>query len=190
MNLLEIEKNMAYILRHAAVLLGYEMDPVGYMKVDDLLKEINNATLKPTLDIVKGIIQNSKKKRFELSEDGIFIRAVQGHSIEGINPEFKKITDEHIQAYHGTTEQALALISQSGFLKSMSRNYIHLSPEKDTAITVGKRYAKGSDVVILVIDLLNLQASGVDVFISSNNVILVKEPIPLEFISILTYVVS
>lgn len=182
MNMLEVEKNMSYILRHAAVLMGYEMDAVGYMRTVDLIDELNKTLKGVTMQDIVDIVMASKKKRFEFDKGKKFIRTVQGHSIESVSPHYEEISDDITEAYHGTTSEAFKDISNCGYVSSMSRNYIHLSRDIDTALKVGSRYAKEfGNIILLKLDVKALKASGVKVFMSSNNVILVKNPIPINF---------
>ena len=86
-------------------------------------------------DAIQAVMTISDKKRFELSEDGLRIRAVQGHStksvyinyVEKVPPEFH---------YHGTAMRFLDSIRKDGLLPG-SRQYVHLSQDEQTALAIG-----------------------------------------------------
>lgn len=52
-------------------------------------------------EVIKNIVNNSDKKRFQISDDGKFIRAVQGHSTVSVDITLKKLVPP-ISLYHGT----------------------------------------------------------------------------------------
>jgi 2'-phosphotransferase len=173
----QLSKNMSYLLRHGAVKEGLTIRDDGYILIDDVLKHIqksmknNSVTIESIIDIVK----NSDKKRFEISEDGDFIRAAQGHSMKNVKTEelLRKLTlNDSFQflCYHGTTLKAIKSINETG-LNKMDRNHIHFSiglPGDDTVIS-GMR---NSSDIIIELDLKKAMNDGIEFYISSNNVIL------------------
>ena len=56
----------------------------------------------------------------------------------------------------------------------MTRQFVHLSDNLDTSISVGKRYAKNNNLLILQIDVFNMVKEGYDFYLSENNVWLIK----------------
>lgn len=147
---------LAFLLRHDK---SYEFDKHGWREVDDLLKNHGY-----TLDMLKDIVENNEKKRYEFSEDKRFIRARQGHSInvdveldERIPPEF---------LFHGTSEDVVDKILKEG-IKKQSRLYVHLSDEPGMAKKVGERHGKSA---VLVVESGKMSKDGIKFYMSRNNV--------------------
>lgn len=125
---------LAYYLRHDDT---YDFDPKGWRSVENLCGDLG-FSLEELVDIVK----NDQKGRFELDEQMMRVRALYGHSVDvypdlqvGIPPE---------TLYHGTSLDRLDNILKEG-LKPMSRKFVHLSADIDTALKVGMRH--GTPVV-------------------------------------------
>ena len=121
------------------------------------------------------VVQQNDKSRFAI-RDGL-IRASQGHSIDvdlGLKPETPPDT-----LFHGTAARFLDSIRTEG-LQSKQRQFVHLSLDEKTAINVGKRHGKA---VVLTINTLAMQRSGLAFYISENGVWLTSE-VPARFIDI------
>lgn len=116
----------------------------------------------------------SNKKRLEIV--GERIRAMYGHSF----PMQIKYEEETPPAmlYHGTAKRFLDSIKKEG-LKPMSRQYVHLSEDTETAKMVGKR--RDFDPVILYIDTAEAIKAGVKFYRANDKVWLCKE-LPPQFI--------
>ena len=106
------EKRLAYLLRHDT---HYAFDVHGWREVLDLV-EHHGFSHEELIAIVK----NSNKQRFEFSDDGLFVRARQGHSIavdvelaEAIPPDY---------LYHGTVATNVLSMIEKG-LVPMSRQH-------------------------------------------------------------------
>lgn len=132
------------------------------------------------LDLTPSLIEQTcitnDKKRFQVSDDGLRIRASQGHSI---NVDLKLIPKEPPAVlFHGTAKRFLESIQREG-LKPGQRNHVHLSTNIDTAIAVGKRYGKP---IILEVDAGVMHQQGYEFFLSDNNVWLVNN-VPTHYIS-------
>jgi putative RNA 2'-phosphotransferase len=63
-----------------------------------------------TLEELQNIVASNDKKRFSLSEDGLWIRANQGHSIE-VELGYAPTTPPDV-LYHGTAERFLTSIKK------------------------------------------------------------------------------
>ncbi|MHB8863236.1 MAG: RNA 2'-phosphotransferase [Pirellulaceae bacterium] len=88
-----------------------------------------------TLEQLHDVVANNDKRRFALGDDGMRIRASQGHSVRHVDldlPAVQPPTD----LCHGTIVQFLASIRAQGLLKR-SRNHVHLSADRETAMKVG-----------------------------------------------------
>ena len=116
-----------------------------------------------------------QKQRYSFSPDGKLIRANQGHSVP-VDVELQvKEPPEYL--FHGTAVRFLEQIRKEGLLP-MSRLYVHLSQDKDTALKVGKRH--GSPVVLKV-SSGQMHRAGHRFFLSENGVWLIKAVGPEDF---------
>lgn len=131
---------MSYILRHHPEDFDLEIKADGSVSVNALLNALSKKFPDITLQDIEKIVKGDKKGRFSFLEEGKSIRANYGHSIEGVNPEYKAVKPPEF-LYHGTTRKAKDKILKEG-LKPMGRNYTHLSINKKEAIKVGKRRDK------------------------------------------------
>jgi putative RNA 2'-phosphotransferase len=84
--------------------------------------------------------------------------------------------------YHGTSDRFIESIKEKGILK-MSRQYVHLSKDIDTAVKVGKRHGKP---VVLVIDTAKMSADGF-IFRLSDNGVWQSEDIPWKYVAEIKY---
>lgn len=150
-------KKISYILRHDPS--GLDMDKHGWVLVEDLLKLVQ--ITKEELDF---IVAENDKKRFSYSEDGLKIRARQGHSIQ-VDVELK-VVDPPKKLYHGTADRFVQSIQKSGLIKG-SRLHVHLSDNVDTAKSVGSRHGKP---VIFEVDSWRMRADGIKFYQSENGV--------------------
>lgn len=165
------EKKLAYLLRHDT---NYTFDSHGWREVCNLVKEYGFSQ-----DELTRIVANSTKQRFEFSEDGQYIRARQGHSIN-VDVELKK-EDPPEYLYHGTSATLVPKIIEEGLCR-MSRQYVHLSADETTAFHVGAR--RRCPVAILKVSARRMSEDGFLFWISRNNVWLTKM-VPPQYISIL-----
>ena len=174
MDYIELGKEITYALRHAPWEYELEMDDKGFVDIEQLLSAINEenkySKIIDKFDIIK-VIEVSNKKRLEIV--GERIRAMYGHSF----PMQIKYEEETPPAmlYHGTAKRFLNSIKKEG-LKPMSRQYVHLSEDTETAKMVGKR--RDSDPVILYIDTAEAIKAGVKFYKANDKVWLCKELSP------------
>lgn len=158
---------LSRILRHKPELIGIELDNNGYVAVETLLNALQNSQFPMTRAILDEVVANNDKKRFSYSDDGLKIRANQGHSVSvdlGLSPQ----TPPPV-LYHGTARDNLDSIWQTG-LTAQSRHHVHLSSDVETAIKVGKRHGA---VAVLRVDTAQMVADGVVFYRSANGVWLV-----------------
>lgn len=155
-DLIKKGKHLSFLLRHDT---EYTFDDHGYREVSDLIK--NHGYTKSELE---EIVSTNDKQRYEFNEYHTKIRARQGHSIN-VNVDLKESTPPDI-LYHGTATRFLDSIYKEG-IKKMSRNYVQLSQNIETATEVGKRH--GSPV-ILEINTKRMVDDGIKFYLSNNNV--------------------
>lgn len=168
---------MSLALRHRPEVIGIQLDDAGWVSVDDLLAGINRQGIAIDRALLQEIVDNNDKKRFAFSEDGLRIRASQGHSVE-VDLQLQPVLPPDI-LYHGTAEKNLESILAEG-IKKVSRQYVHLSATTETALQVGSRHGKP---VLLTIHAQRMTAAGFLFYLSANGVWLTEE-VPAEFVEL------
>jgi len=173
-NEIKVSKFLSYVLRHKPDSIGLTMSENGWVSIDELIRK---SDVNLSISIIKNVVKNIDKQRFHISEDGLRIRANQGHSID-VNLEHSEAKPPKI-LYHGTATRFLSSILQNG-LKPQSRTHVHLSADVETARQVGKRHGKP---IILTINSSTMYDSGEKFYFSRNKVWLTKNVKP-KFIAI------
>src|SRR5262249_23108483 len=84
--------------------------------------------------------------RFSFSDDGLYIRANQGHSIQ-VDLGYEPREPPEI-LYHGTATRFLKSIQRAGLNKG-KRHHVHLSSAAATAARVGSRHGKPIELRVL-----------------------------------------
>jgi putative RNA 2'-phosphotransferase len=173
----ENSKFLSYVLRHEPQSIGLALDSEGWADIADLIVKANQYGHEINEDMVRAIVQNSDKKRFAISDEGLRIRAVQGHSASNVDIQYQpEVPPEFL--YHGTATRFLASILQQGLI-AKQRHHVHLSHDTETANAVGKRYGKP---VVLIINALKMHQQGFKFFRAANGVWL-TDHVPVEFVN-------
>lgn len=167
---------LSYLLRHSPESANLIMNENGWVSIS----MINENTDIDRETIFK-ITEEDSKNRYEISVDKLFIRARQGHSIPHIEIELIEENPSGV-LYHGTTIDAFNSILSTGKIIPMSRNYVHLTDDLETAISVANRRKK--KIVILELNTEEMIKSGFRFYKTSNNVWHVTE-VPLRFIKLI-----
>ena len=157
------------ILRHQPDVIGIEIERIGgWADVNGLMDGIN-ATGRFRIDrpLLEKIIAADNKGRYSFSPDGSKIRANQGHSIDVVIEMAHRQPPEFL--YHGTARRFLESIMAKGLLPG-NRNFVHLSPDYETAVTVGYRHSKPEKPIVLRILAGQMAGDGYDFMISDNGV--------------------
>ena len=169
-------KFLSLVLRHKPETIGIQLDESGYVAVDELLAALHkNGWESFTRTDLDRVVENNNKKRFAYSENGLRIRASQGHSVE-VDLQLEPIEPPKF-LYHGTVDKFLQDIKKEG-LKKRSRQHVHLSKDKETATDVGARRGKP---IILRILAEEMHQAGHSFYLSANGVWLADE-VPAQFI--------
>ncbi|UYU31964.1 RNA 2'-phosphotransferase [Siccibacter colletis] len=172
----DISKFLSYVLRHQPESIGLLLDKEGWAVISELITCSIKEGYKLDNNIIFNIVDSSDKKRFTISEDGLRIRAAQGHSTQQVDITYiEKVPPCFL--YHGTAIRFIFSIREQGLIP-MSRKYVHLSSNKDTAIQVGQRYGKP---VLLKIEALNMYDQGFK-FYQADNGVWLTERVPYLFI--------
>ena len=129
-------KFLSLVLRHKPETIGLNLDPQGWADIESLLSGCHKKRLELDREKLLRIVEADDKQRFQLSPNGLKIRACQGHTIP-VDLELEPTVPPD-RLYHGTTERFLPSILKRGLVKGR-RLYVHLSPDMDTARKVGSR---------------------------------------------------
>ncbi|VVP60968.1 RNA 2'-phosphotransferase [Pseudomonas fluorescens] len=181
----EISKFLSYVLRHEPQSIGLQLDMEGWAEIDFLIAGAAKEGRILDRELILAVVSSSDKKRFSISNDAQYIRAVQGHSTESVNLQYIEKEPPQI-LYHGTATRFLESIQQQGLIAG-SRHHVHLSQDIATAVAVGQRYGKP---VVLKIEALRMYQQGLKFFQAENGVwltnhvppdLIIESP-PLELI--------
>lgn len=178
MTLEVLSKTLSHALRHEPWLYELELDDEGWAPLDAVLGALR-AERAEWRDLsradVERMIESSSKRRHEIMGD--HIRALYGHSVPGKLRRERRTPPAVL--YHGTSVEAAKTIAHDG-LKPMSRQYVHLSVDKETAEQVGLR--KDANPIILMIDAATANADGI-VFYAGNDKVWLADFVPASFIA-------
>jgi len=175
-SLTSTSKFLSLVLRHQPEVIGMKLDVEGWLPIDELIENANRQGKQLSLELLHKVVASCEKKRFALSEDGLKIRANQGHSIHDVELNLEAVARPSV-LYHGTVAAFLDSIRAHGLLKR-SRNHVHLSVDVETAKKVGARRGKP---VILTIRSEAMHESGHTFYLSANGVWL-TDAVPVSFI--------
>jgi putative RNA 2'-phosphotransferase len=167
-----LSKFLSFVLRHRPESIELDLDPGGWADIDELIEKCCAHGKQLSRDQLETIVATSPKRRFAISPDGRRVRASQGHSIEVDLGHAPAAPPELL--FHGTVRSSLDAIRADG-LRRMERHHVHLSPDQDTARTVGMRRGKP---VVLVIAAGRMHRDGHVFYLSDNGVWLVDEVPP------------
>ena len=165
-----LSRFISLILRHQPEIAGITLDVHGWAKVTDLIEGINK-TRPIDIETLREIVAADKKGRYSFSEDGEFIRANQGHSVE-VDVELEEREPPEI-LYHGTCADSVPSINAQGLLP-MTRLYVHLSKDYGTAMMTGRRKGDHKHPFVYAVKAGEMFRDGHKFFISANGVWQVK----------------
>ena len=171
-----ISKFLSLVLRHQPEKIGLSLDQSGWASVERLIEASSSRGFDFTREELQNVVDGNDKKRFSLSEDGLWIRANQGHSIE-VELGYAPTAPPEI-LYHGTAERFLTSIKQQGLIKG-KRHHVHLSADVDTATKVGRRHGKP---VVLRIEAGRMGQDDFIFYLSANGVWL-TDCVPVRYLT-------
>lgn len=178
--LVKASRFLSNILRHNPQDIGLAVDDYGWASIAELLEKARgHSGVDIDEALLHQVVETSEKKRFAISDDGLRIRANQGHSIK---IKFDDLPEQEPPAalLHGTATRFLEAIMATG-LSKMDRHHVHLSETANTAADVGRRYGK---LVMLQIDAKAMHEQGHKFFRTENGVWLV-DAVPVEFLKVI-----
>lgn len=172
----EVSKFLSYILRHKPESIGVELDAEGWAEIRSLISCANNSGFRLDHELLLAAVNNNNKKRFNLSSDAQYIRALQGHSTNLVRlKHIEKEPPEYL--YHGTATRSLESIYQQGLIAG-SRHHVHLSQEMVTAMSVGGRYGKP---FVLKVEASRMHFHGF-IFFQAQNGVWLTDHVPPDFL--------
>ena len=171
-----ISKRLSLVLRHQPEKAGLTLGDGGWISVAELLSGLDSIGWGITEADLHRVVANNDKKRFSLSDNGLLIRAAQGHSVEIVHDFTAIIPPDTL--FHGTATRFLETILEEG-LKRMSRQHVHLSADAETATRVGQRHGKP---VILTVASATMHANG-HAFYQADNGVWLTDSVPPRYLT-------
>jgi putative RNA 2'-phosphotransferase len=174
----KVSKYLSKHLRHEPGRLGLELQPGGWVGVDELLAACAAHRFPLSREELEEVVAQNDKQRFAFDETGTRIRASQGHSVE-VDLQLQPVEPPPV-LYHGTPERNREVLEAFG-LKKMARHHVHLSPDEETARKVGERRGRP---IIFAVDAAAMHRDGHTFYRSANGVWLVDE-VPPQYLRLL-----
>ena len=174
---------LSKVLRHTANAEGIAIRADGFFSVRELLELQAFKALSCSVTPIVDVVQDSDKKRFQLSGETsvLMVRAVQGHSMTNVEDALglESLTDVAFLpevCVHGTYSRNVSSILERGLLAgglpgASKRKHVHFQALEpgDPRVISGMR--ADCDAAIYI-DLRAALRDGVPFFRSTNNVIL------------------
>ena len=171
-----LSKFLSLVLRHRPESIGIDLDAQGWTPIEALIAKAHRQGTEISESELRQVVAESDKQRFAVSEDGMRIRANQGHSVP-VDLALNLQTPPAV-LYHGTVARFLESIRRQGLIQGQ-RHHVHLSPDRDTAVKVGSRRGKA---VVLEIDSQQMHKGG-SVFYLSQNGVWLTDCVPAGYIT-------
>ncbi|WP_420001153.1 RNA 2'-phosphotransferase [Acinetobacter sp. LF10] len=175
----QTSKFLSLILRHKPEQIGLQLDQEGWAKIDELIEAAQQHNTFLDDELIQTIVAQCDKKRFQISDDGLNIRAVQGHSTLTVQREMIALKPPQY-LYHGTASRFIDSIQTQGLIAGQ-RHYVHLSEHKETALNVGQRYGKP---ILFLIDTVQMYKDGFTFHQAENGVWLITH-VPTQYLSLI-----
>lgn len=175
----QISKFLSLILRHKPEQIGLQLDQEGWAKIAELIEAAQQHNVPLDEALLEVIVEQNDKKRFQISEDGLMIRAVQGHSTNTVQRQMIALEPPQY-LYHGTASRFIDSIQTQGLMAGQ-RHYVHLSENKEMALNVGQRYGKP---VLFLINTLQMYKDGFEFHQAENGVWLTIH-VPTQYLSLI-----
>lgn len=175
----KLSREVSYALRHKPDVYGLSLDSRGWVPLNDLVAALRS---KPewkelTAADVEAMVTEARKKRHEIA--GGRIRARYGHS----TPE--RIEKQPCQLpsvlYHGTARRFLDAIMHEG-LRSMGRQYVHLSEEEELARMTGERHDEHP--IVLRVDAARAWMEGIAFYCEEGGIWL-ADAVPVQYLNVM-----
>lgn len=172
----QISRFMSLVLRHDPGSIGLSLDENGWAAIQELIDCMNRHGKRVEREMILRVVETSDKQRFRISDDGLLIRANQGHSI-AIDLKLEQKSPPQ-WLYHGTAAKSMPAIVREG-LRKQARQHVHLSVDKETAKKVGARHGKA---VVLEVASQLMEQHGLRFYLAENGVWL-TEHVPPDYLN-------
>ena len=176
-----LSKTISHALRHDPALYGIELGEGGWIPLGDLVTALQKhepkfASLEE--DDVFLMLEAATKVRHEVGNG--MIRALYGHSVPDRVVRVGEVPPQLL--YHGTAPHFVEAIMAQGLLP-MTRQFVHLSADLETARRVGGR--KGPNPTILAVSAGAAHVNGA-IFYKAGDLVWLTRAIMPVFIRIRT----
>jgi putative RNA 2'-phosphotransferase len=171
-NLVVASKFLSLVLRHQPELIGLALSSGGWVSVDALIDAAARHGNPLSRELLDEVVFSNDKQRFAFSDDGLSIRANQGHSVS-VDLELQPKTPPAV-LFHGTATRFLSIILEQG-LRPMQRHHVHLSANLEVALRVGGRHGKP---IVLTVAAEAMNRDGLLFYQAANGVWLTDEVAP------------
>lgn len=167
---------MALLLRHSPDRAGLILDPEGFVRMQDLVAALRGSIPEVEETVVRAVVDlvEPQKQRYAIVDD--CVRANYGHSTAD-RIELVPATPPDV-LFHGTGMGAVPKILENG-LRPMGRQYVHLTPDRTLATSVGARHGRPC---LIQVDAGSAQAAGV-VFFKANFTFWLALGVPPAYLS-------
>jgi putative RNA 2'-phosphotransferase len=176
-NLTSTSKFLSYVLRHHPESINLSLDKNGWAEIAQLIHKAEQHGKKLDRTIINEILEHSEKQRFIISDDGKYIRAGYGHSID-VDLQMKPKEPPSV-LYHGTAQRNMESILEEGIVPG-SRNFVNLSAMQKHARNIGSRHGPP---VILQVKAVDMSQSGYSFYQSESEAsIWLTKRVPVKYI--------
>lgn len=172
----KMSRVLSLVLRHDPHSIGLSLDDDGWGLIDDLIVGLRKDGKKISREIIERVVETSDQKRFTISEDGLMIRANEGHSVS-INMEMVE-KEPPTWLFHGTSAAAMELIEKEG-LNKKEREFVHLTSDQASARKIAER--KGKPVVVEIASKLMHKYDHV--FYLADNGVWLTDHVPPDYLN-------
>jgi putative RNA 2'-phosphotransferase len=143
-----LSRFLALVLRHRAPSFHLDVDPEGFVRIDDLLDLI--AERQRSLDWVdavhiESLVGTEGRRRFEIRGDAV--RATYGHSFE--RPIRYETAVPPDRLYIASARTKVPEVRGRGLLP-VGRQYVHLSADPDEAMEIGRHHDASPSLVTVL----------------------------------------
>ena len=172
-----VSKRMALVLRHAPESAGLVLDPEGYVHLDDLVTALQRDLPDISADTIRAVVAQvePRKQRYSIVDD--CVRANYGHSTDDRIAHVAAEPPDTL--LHGTSRSSVAAILSDGLLP-MKRQYVHLTPDRQLAASVGTRHGKPC---LIRVDARTAHLSGVT-FYRANHTFWLVASVPSRYLCV------
>ena len=171
----KLSRFLSLILKHDPGQIDLQLDSQGWAEVDHLLEQLAANRKPASREDLEKVVAAGEQARFRFSEDGLKIRAIEGHSIDidlGLPP-----VEPPEFLYHVTIEKFLKSIKAKG-LNSRSKPHVHLT---DDLAAATKESLHHGQPVILLIEAKRMFDDDYEFLLSESGVWLTKE-VPFAYL--------